>query len=74
MRYLPDADRLSSRTLQRVTSEASAGEFEKAVELLIRSLRARAEPVTVQERDELRAVLEAMNMPAEHIDALAVQR
>lgn len=76
MRYLPGlyADRISSRMLQRVTGAASAGQFEKAVDLLIRSLNARGEPVTVQERAELRAVLAAMNMPAERIDALAVQR
>jgi hypothetical protein len=76
MRYLPGlyADRVSSRMLQRVTGAASAGQLEKAVELLIRSLHAREEPVTVQERDELRAVLEAMNMPEDRIDGLSLQR
>jgi hypothetical protein len=76
MRHLPGryTDRLGPRTLQRVTSAAAAGQFEKAVEQLIRSLRARAEPVTADERDELRAVLEAMNMPDDRIDGLAVQR
>jgi hypothetical protein len=50
-----------------------AGQFEKAVEQLIRSLHTRAEPVTADERDELRAVLEAMNIPGDRIDGLALQ-
>jgi hypothetical protein len=76
MRRLPGryTDRLGSRTLRRVTRAAAAGQFEKAVERLIRSLHARAEPVTADERDELRAVLEAMNMPDDRVDGLALQR
>jgi len=76
MRHLPGryTGRLGPRTLRRVTNAAAAGQFERAVEQLIRSLHVRAEPVTTGERDELRAVLEAMNMPDDRIDGLAVQR
>jgi hypothetical protein len=76
MRHLPGryTNRLGPRTLQRVTSAAAAGQFEKAVEKLIWSLRVRAEAVTADERDELRAVLDAMNMPHDRIDSLAVRR
>jgi hypothetical protein len=75
MRHLPGryTDRLGPRTLQRVT-RAAAGQFEKAVERLIWSLHAREEPVTADERDELCAVLEAMNMPDDRIDGLTLQR
>jgi hypothetical protein len=76
MRHLPGryTGRIGPRTLQRVTSAAAAGQFERAVERLIRSLHVRAEPVTAGERDELRAVLEAMNMPDDRIDGLVLQR
>jgi hypothetical protein len=76
MRRLPGryADRLSARTVQRITGAAAAGQWEKAVDELITALHARAEAVTAAERDDLHALLDALNMPAERVDNLAVQR
>lgn len=61
MRALPGrfADRLSASALERITGAAAAGRWEEAVDELITALHTRAEAVTDQERDELRAVLEA---------------
>jgi hypothetical protein len=75
MRTLPGrfADRLSARTLQQVTGAAAAGRWEEAVEALIIALQARTEMVTRAEREELCAVLEALNMPREHLDVLLLQ-
>jgi hypothetical protein len=72
MRTLPGrfADRVSSSALERITGAAAAGRWEEAVDELITALCARAEAVTDQERDELRAVLEAMNMDGERVDGL----
>jgi hypothetical protein len=72
MRTLPGrfADRLSTRRLQQVTRAAAAGQWEEAVEKLITALHARAEMITRAERDELCAVLEALNMPPERLHAL----
>jgi hypothetical protein len=72
MRTLPGrfADRLPTRKLQQVTGAAAAGQWEEAVEKLITALRVRSEMITRAEREELCAVLEALNMPREHLDPL----
>jgi hypothetical protein len=72
MRRLPGrfADRLSPRTVEQVRGAAAAGRWEQAVDELIIALHARAEAVTDQEREQLRAVLEALEMPGERADAL----
>jgi len=59
--------------LQRVTS-AAAGQFEKAVEQLIRSLHVRAEPVTATNAMSCVRWWRPMNMPDDRINGLAVQR
>jgi hypothetical protein len=76
MRRLPGryADRLQPRTLERITAAAAAGQWEKAVEQLIAALRSGAERVTPQERDQLRALLEALNLPSERADPLILRR
>lgn len=72
MRALPGrfADRLSARTVEQVRAAAAAGQWEQAVDELIIALHTRAEAITDQEREELHAVLEALEMPAERADAL----
>jgi hypothetical protein len=76
MRILPGrfADRLSTRKLRQVTDAAAAGQWEEAVEKLIAALHVRAAMITGTEREELCAVLEALNMPREHLDALLPYR
>ena len=49
------------------------GEYGELTIELAASLAAHRTPVTAEERDELRALLEAMNMPTEPIDQLNVQ-
>jgi hypothetical protein len=72
MRRLPGrfSDRLSARTVEQVRSAAAAGRWEQAVAELVIALRVRAETVTDQEREQLRAVLEALHMSAEPVEAL----
>jgi DNA transposition AAA+ family ATPase len=76
MRRLPAryADRLPARTLEKIKGAAASGQWEKAVDRLVTALHARAEAVTTVEREELRAVLEALNMPVERVDNLVVER
>lgn len=72
MRALPGrfAGRLSAGMLERITVAVAAGRWEEAVEDLITALHARAEAVTDQERNELRAACEAMNMDGERVGGL----
>lgn len=62
--------RLPERALAKVTDAAAAGQWEKAVEELIISLSAHMVPLTAEERQELRAVLEAMHMSGYRADVL----
>jgi hypothetical protein len=72
IRRLPGrfADRVSARTVEQIQGAAPAGRWEQAVDELITALDARAEVVTVHEREELRTVLGALKMPGERVDAL----
>jgi thioredoxin-like negative regulator of GroEL len=72
MRRLPGrfATRLSAQTMEQVRGAAAAGRWEQAVDELIIALQARAGTVTDQERQELRAVLQALRMPTERVEAL----
>jgi hypothetical protein len=72
MRRLPGrfADRLSARTVEQVSGAAAAGLWEQAVDELITALHVRAEAVTDQERMELHAVLEALDMSGKRVEAL----
>ncbi len=49
------------------------GEYGELTIELAASLAAHNTPVTPEERDELRALLEAMNMPTDPIEQLNVQ-
>jgi thioredoxin-like negative regulator of GroEL len=73
MRRLPGrfGDRLSARTLAEVRRSAAAGQWEKALDKLITGLHARGEAVSVEEREELLAVLRALDMPRERVDGLS---
>lgn len=72
IRRLPDRyrGRVPAHTLRQVSGAASAGKWEAAIDRLIMSLHAHAEPVTLGEREELGAILKAMNMPGNRIDRL----
>lgn len=72
MRRLPGryAGRLTPRTLRGIRGAAAAGQWEQALDRLLTALRARSAPVTAGEREELRTVLAALQMPTERVDSL----
>ncbi len=76
MRRLPGrfGDRLSVRALAEVRRSAAAGQWEKAVDKLITALHAREEAVSVEECEELLAVLRALGMPGERVDDVSGRR
>lgn len=72
---LPDrfADRLTGSTLWSIQRMRGGGEYGELTIELAASLAAHQVPVTAAERDELRALLEAMGMPTDPIGQLNVQ-
>jgi hypothetical protein len=72
---LPDrfADRLTESALWSVKRMRGGGEYGLMTIEVAASLAAHQVPVTAAERDELRALLEAMEMPTDPIAKLNVQ-
>jgi hypothetical protein len=72
---LPDrfADRVSESTLWSIKRMRGGGEYGELTIELAASLAADNTPVTAAERDELLALLEAMDMPTDPISKLNVQ-
>jgi hypothetical protein len=72
---LPDrfADRVSESTLWSIKRMRGGGEYGELTIELAASLAAQHAPVSAAERDELRALLEAMRMPTDPIAKLNVQ-
>lgn len=75
MRNLPGryADRLPRRTVNQIQAAAAAGQWEYAVRRLVTRLRWQAAPVNAAERDELRIVLGALDMPGDLADTLTLR-
>jgi hypothetical protein len=67
------ADRVPPVDLDGLRSMASGGEWLELVDLLVASLSDTRARVTVSERDELRSLLEAMNLPTGPLGALNVE-
>lgn len=67
------ADRIPSRTLESIELMDGGGEYGELTIELAASLAAHHVPVTAAERDELLALLEAMDMPTDPIAKLNVQ-
>jgi len=67
------ADRVTESTLWSIRRMRGGGEYGELTIELAASLAAHNTPVTPEERDELRALLEAMNMPTDPIEQLNVQ-
>ena len=72
---LPDrfADRIPPQTLEIIQLMEGGGEYGELTIELAASLAAHNTPVTAAERDELLALLEAMDMPTDPIGKLNVQ-
>lgn len=64
MRNLPGqyADRLPDRARYQIQAAAAAGQWEHAIKTLITVLRRSTKPVTAAERDQLHALMAALNM------------
>jgi hypothetical protein len=67
------ADRIPSRTREIIELMEDGGEYGELTIELAASLAAHHTPVTAAERDELLALLEAMDMPTDPIAQLNVQ-
>jgi hypothetical protein len=67
------ADRIPRDTLEIIELMDGGGEYGELTSELAASLAANGTPVTPDERDELRALLDAMNMPTDPIEQLNVQ-
>jgi hypothetical protein len=67
------ADRIPAQTLEIIRLMDGGGEYGELTIELAASLAAEHAPVTAAERDELRALLEAMRMPTDPIAKLNVQ-
>jgi hypothetical protein len=67
------AGRVPAQTLETIELMRSGGEYGELTIELAASLAAHQVPVTAAERDELRALLEAMGMPTDPIGRLNVQ-
>ena len=67
------ADRIPQNTLEIIELMDGGGEYGLLTIELAASLAAHNTPVTPEERDELRALLEAMSMPTDPIEQLNVQ-
>jgi hypothetical protein len=67
------ADRIPAQTLEIIRLMDGGGEYGELTIELTASLAAQHAPVTAAERDELRALLEAMRMPTDPIAKLNVQ-
>jgi len=68
------ADRLEPTDLAAVREYAEVGEWGEEIDLLLASLRAGQRSVRPAERSELLALLKAMGMPTEPVDALHVDQ
>jgi hypothetical protein len=71
---LPDryANRVRPQDLDGMRSMADGGEWQELVDLLIASLRLTRAPVTADERNELRSLAEAVDLPADQLADLYV--
>ena len=71
---LPDryADRVRPQDLDGMRSMADGGEWQELVDLLIASLSLTHAAVTADERNELRSLAEAMDLPADQLAELHV--
>jgi phosphoribosylcarboxyaminoimidazole (NCAIR) mutase len=67
------AARVRPEDLDGMRSMAGAGEWQELVDLLVASLGVTGAPVTIAERDELRSLLAAMDMPDDGLAGLTVE-
>jgi hypothetical protein len=72
---LPDryANRVRPQDLNGMRSMADGGEWQELVDVLIASLAMTQAPVTSGERDELRTLAEAMDLPTDQLAGLNVR-
>jgi hypothetical protein len=66
------ADRVRPQDLDGMRSMADGGEWQELVDLLIASLSLTRSPVTADERNELRSLAQAMDLPTDQLAELHV--
>jgi hypothetical protein len=67
------ADRIRPQDLDGMRSMAEGGEWQELVDVLLASLTMTQAPVTAAERDELRSLAEALELPTDQLAGLNVQ-
>jgi hypothetical protein len=67
------ADRVPASDLAGLRSMAGAGEWDELLDLLVAALRVTRAPVSVDEFDELRSLLNGWGMPTGQLDGLIVR-
>jgi hypothetical protein len=67
------ADRIRPQDLDGMRSMAEGGEWQELVDVLLASLTMTQAPVTAAERDELRSLAEALELPTDQLTGLNVQ-
>ena len=72
---LPDryANRVRPQDLDGMRSMADGGEWQELLDVLIASLAMTQAPVTASERDELKTLAEAMDLPPDQLAGLNVR-
>ena len=66
------ADRLAESTLRALRSMARGGEWDELLDVLVAELRQTMSAVTVDERDQLRQVLEGWGLPTGQLNELVL--
>ena len=67
------ANRVRPQDLDGMRSMADGGEWQELVDVLIASLAMTRAPVTPSERDELKTLAEAMDLPTDQLAGLNVR-
>src|SRR5690242_3141242 len=66
------ADRLSPKTFEHVQGAARVGEWDEEIDILLAGLKKADSAISAQERNEIKALLEAMGEPSDRLDQLTV--
>ena len=67
------ADRIDERSLATLTEFTQVGEWGEALDLVVACLAQDAQTITSTERDELRTLAEAMQIPTDEISQLHIR-
>jgi hypothetical protein len=66
------ADRISPKTFEHVQGAARGGEWDEEIDILLAGLQKGDSAISAEERDEIKALLDAMGEPSDRLDQLTV--